>query len=52
MPSSRSTSIYQGDGPSRTHAGVALAGNPLAGNDRQFDLWRSIAYDGQVEASS
>ncbi|MEW2376833.1 hypothetical protein AB0883_12115 [Micromonospora sp. NPDC047812] len=34
------------------HAAVALAGNPLVGNDRQFDLWRSIAYDGQVKAPS
>ncbi|WP_245714602.1 hypothetical protein [Micromonospora inyonensis] len=34
------------------HAAVASAGNPLVGNDRQFDLWRSIAYDGQVKAPS
>ncbi|GLY25171.1 M23 family metallopeptidase [Micromonospora sp. NBRC 101691] len=34
------------------HAAVALVGNPLVGNDRQFDLWRSIAYDGQVKAPS
>nr|WP_243639561.1 N-acetylmuramoyl-L-alanine amidase [Micromonospora sp. MW-13] len=33
-------------------AAVALVGNPLIGNDRQFDLWRSIAYDGQVKAPS
>ncbi|MEV0650816.1 M23 family metallopeptidase [Phytomonospora sp. NPDC050363] len=31
------------------HAAVALVGNPVVGNDRQFDLWRSIAYDGQVK---
>ncbi|HEY1178647.1 MAG TPA: M23 family metallopeptidase [Phytomonospora sp.] len=31
------------------HAAVALVGDPLVGNDRQFDLWRSIAYDGQVK---
>ncbi|MEH1017655.1 M23 family metallopeptidase [Micromonospora sp. CPCC 206060] len=34
------------------HAAVALVGNPLIGNDRQFDLWRSIAFDGQVKAPS
>ncbi|WP_433346494.1 hypothetical protein [Micromonospora sp. CA-111912] len=34
------------------HAAVALVGNPLVGNDRQFDLWRSIAFDGQVKAPS
>ncbi|SCL27004.1 Peptidase family M23 [Micromonospora pallida] len=34
------------------HAAVALAGNPLVGNDRQFDLWRSIAFEGQVKAPS
>ena len=33
-------------------AAVALVGNPLIGNDRQFDLWRSIAFDGQVKAPS
>ncbi|MGW1061613.1 M23 family metallopeptidase [Micromonospora rubida] len=33
-------------------AAVALVGNPLVGNDRQFDLWRSIAFDGQVKAPS
>ncbi|SCG70184.1 hypothetical protein [Micromonospora zamorensis] len=31
-------------------AAVLLVGNPLIGNDRQFDLWRSIAFDGQVKA--
>jgi hypothetical protein len=31
-------------------AAIALAGSPLIGNDRQFDLWRSIAFDGQVKA--
>ncbi|WP_433552357.1 peptidoglycan recognition protein family protein [Micromonospora zamorensis] len=31
---------------------VLLVGNPLIGNDRQFDLWRSIAFDGQVKAPS
>jgi murein DD-endopeptidase MepM/ murein hydrolase activator NlpD len=34
------------------HAAVALVGNPIVGNDRQFDLWRSIAFDGQVKAPS
>ncbi|WP_320067434.1 N-acetylmuramoyl-L-alanine amidase [Micromonospora sp. RTGN7] len=34
------------------YAAVALVGNPLIGNDRQFDLWRSIAFDGQVKAPS
>ena len=34
------------------YAAVALVGNPLVGNDRQFDLWRSIAFDGQVKAPS
>ncbi|MFI0795812.1 hypothetical protein ACH4OY_24480 [Micromonospora rubida] len=33
-------------------AAVALVGDPLIGNDRQFDLWRSIAFDGQVKAPS
>ncbi|WP_435796040.1 hypothetical protein [Micromonospora zamorensis] len=31
-------------------AAVLLVGNPLIGNDRQFDLWRSIAFDGRVKA--
>ncbi|AXO32706.1 N-acetylmuramoyl-L-alanine amidase [Micromonospora chalcea] len=34
------------------YAAVALVGNPLIGNDRQFDLWRSIAFDGEVKAPS
>ncbi len=29
-------------------AAVTLVGKPLIGNDRQFDLWRSIAIHGQV----
>jgi hypothetical protein len=31
------------------HAAVMLVGNPRVGNDRQFDVWKSIAYDGQVK---
>jgi hypothetical protein len=34
------------------HAAVGLLGNPLIGNDRQFDLWKSIAYDGQVKPAT
>ncbi|MGC4804846.1 peptidoglycan recognition protein family protein [Micromonospora sp. DT233] len=34
------------------YAAVALVGNPIVGNDRQFDLWRSIAFDGQVKPPS
>jgi hypothetical protein len=31
------------------YAAVSLAGSPRIGNDRQFDLWKSIAYDGLVK---